>query len=305
MAEDRIPQCRQVRVGDRIVGVYDYGDPDGAPVFTFHGTPACGAGFAWADEPATRLGLHIIAPDRPGIGRSSPAGPGGYTVAGYADQVAQLADALGIDRFAVWGYSGGGPYAVACAARLGDRVTAAAVSAGLGQMGEWAGAADFAKTDRQLLGLSVRRPRLARMILGTTARLARRMPKSAFKSFDKELSEADRAVVPTLGSPREAMALFTEAFTHGAGGCVADYRALSEPWGLDLAAVRVPMVIWQGDDDTMVPLRHSQELAKRIPSAELRLWPGEGHLATISHVEDILAALVRAAAVNNDRSDRA
>ena len=304
MAEDRIPQCREVRVGDRVVGVYDYGDPDGEPVLTLHGTPACGAGFAFADEPASRVGLHVIAPDRPGVGRSSPAGPDGWTVAGYASQVADLADALGIDRFAVWGYSGGGPYAVACAAVLSDRVTAVAVTAGMGQMGEWAEAADFEKTDRQLLGLSVRRPRLARMILATTARLARRMPKTAFKSFDKELSEADRAVVPTLGTPQEAMALFTQACTDGARGCVDDYRALSRPWDLDLAHVQVPMVIWHGDEDTMVPLRHSEQLAERVPSAELRVWPGAGHLGTISHVDEILAVLARGAAVR-DRGDRA
>src|SRR3954452_21242937 len=120
-------RCRVVRVSSDDVGVYDYGDPEGAPVFAFHGTPACGAGFAWADEPAAALGLRVIAPDRPGVGRSTPGALG--TVADYPARVAALADALGWERFAVWGYSGGGPYAVACAALLPDRVTTAAVAA--------------------------------------------------------------------------------------------------------------------------------------------------------------------------------
>src|SRR5437762_9430317 len=91
-----VPECRLVTVGGtgRVVGVYDYGDRNGYPVFAFHGTPSCGAGFDWADEPATRLGLHVIAPDRPGVGRSSRQA--GWTVADYAQEVGELADVLGI-----------------------------------------------------------------------------------------------------------------------------------------------------------------------------------------------------------------
>src|SRR4051794_25512472 len=123
---------RIVRVGQQAVGVYDYGDRDGAPVFAFHGVPASGAGFDWSDDAARARRLHVIAPDRPGIGQSSPVDD--WNVGDYPLMVAGLADALGIDRFAVWGYSGGGPFAAACAAVLGDRVTAAVISAGMGQM---------------------------------------------------------------------------------------------------------------------------------------------------------------------------
>ncbi|MEY2569409.1 MAG: hypothetical protein QOE35_3938 [Actinomycetota bacterium] len=277
-------------MGNRVVGVYEYGDPSGAPVFAFHGTPSCGAGFAWADGPAKERGLRVVAPDRPGVGRSTRAR---WTVAGYPEHVVALADAMGIERFAVWGYSGGGPYAVACAALLPERVSAVAVSAGMGQMGVWAQADDFEKTDRQLLGLSRRWPGLARLVLGTTARLAKLSPKSAVKSFEKELSPADREVTPTLGSPAETIALFTEAFTNGAYGVVADYLAIAEPWGLDLESITVPMTIWHGDEDTMVPLRHSEELARRVGTATMTVWPHAGHLGTITHVAEILDALRR------------
>lgn len=283
-----LPEARTTTLTDeRTVGYYEYGDPQGRAVLTLHGVPACGAGFAWADEPARARGLRILAPDRPGVGLSSRA-DGGFTIASEAGRMDRFREALGLDRVAVWGYSGGGPYAAACGALLGDRVTAVAITSGMGQIGEWATAADFAKTDRQMLDLSTRHPGVARIIMGTTGRLARISPKSAMKSFEGELGEADRAVVPRLGEPAEVMALFTQAFLRGARGVVDDYRAINGPWGVDLASITAPVTIWQGDADTMVPLRHAEELATRIPGAELHVWEGEGHLGTITHVEEIL-----------------
>jgi pimeloyl-ACP methyl ester carboxylesterase len=285
-----VPRSRDVVVGDgRTVGVYDYGERDGSPVLVFHGTPASGAGFAWADAPARERGQHLIAPDRPGVGRSTPSD---WTIADYPDQMAALADALGIERFAVWGYSGGGPYAVACAARLGDRVTATAVAAGMGQVGVWTTIDEFEKTDRQLLALSTKHPRVARIVMSTTARLARMSPKSAVKSFAKQLGPGDLQLMAMLGSPRETMALFTEAFgPHGARGVVADYVAVGQPWGVDLDAIRTPITIFHGEADTMVPLRHGEELARRLPSATFRVWPDVGHLGPVAHVGEILDSL--------------
>ena len=272
-----------------VVGLYEYGDPSGSPVLAFHGTPSCGAGFDWTHEPARARGRRVLAPDRPGIGQSS--GPPLTKVAEYPARVAALADALGLDRFAVLGYSGGGPYAVACAAALGDRVTATAVVAGMGQMGAWAEANDFAKTDRQFLDLAVHHPHLSRFLLSATAFFAKRSPGSAVKSFAKELGESDRAVVAAQDAPpAETMRLFTRAFQHGAKGVVDDYRAIAKPWGVELGH-RGPLTIFQGDADTMVPLRHSEALAEALPDARLVVWPREGHLGAITHIEEILDAL--------------
>ena len=273
-----------------VVGLYEYGDPSGAPVFAFHGTPSCGAGFDWTDEPAQARGQRVLAPDRPGIGQSG--GPPLARVADYPGRVAALADALSVDRFAVLGYSGGGPFAVACAAALGDRVTATAVVAGMGQLGVWAETNDFAKTDRQFLDLAVHHPRLARFLLASSAFFAKRGPKAAMGSFLKELSESDREVVEAQdASPAETMRLFTRAFQHGAKGVVDDYRVIARPWGVEPGHTG-PLTIFQGDADTMVPRRHSDALAERLPGATLVIWPGEGHLGAVTHIEEILDSLV-------------
>jgi pimeloyl-ACP methyl ester carboxylesterase len=158
----------------------------------------------------------------------------------------------------------------------------------MGQVGVWAKPDDFESTDRQMLELAPKHPAVARVIMGTTGRLARIAPKTAMKSFDKQLSDADRAVASTLGPPADAMALFTQAFTHGAHGVIADYVAIAQPWGVALDGIRVPMAVFHGDADSMVPLRHGEELTARVPGARLTVWPGEGHLGTVVHVGEIL-----------------
>jgi pimeloyl-ACP methyl ester carboxylesterase len=195
-----VGEDRKVTLGDgTTVGVYEYGDPGGRPVFAFHGVPSCGAGFDWAHEAAQERGLRLLAPDRPGIGLSS--GPPLDVVADYPARIAVLADELGLDRFAVLGYSGGGPYAVACAAELGDRVTSTAVCAGMGQVDVWAEVDDFEKTDRQMLGLCTSHPRIAGLLLSGSARIARLSPASAQKSFVKQLSPSDAAVIEAQDEP--------------------------------------------------------------------------------------------------------
>lgn len=281
------PQPSLVSVGAGAVGVYEYGDRDGNPVFAFHGVPSCGAGFDWSDGPARERGLRIIAPDRPGVGLSSPQQS--WKVADYPAMVAALADALRVDRFAVWGYSGGGPYGVATAALLGDRVTRTAICAGMGEIGNFANVSDFEGTDSRLLPLSRSHPWLAQLLLEVPGRLARFVPKIAYEAMAKELSASDRNVVKNLpGGPANAMTMFTQAFLRGARGVVHDYAAVGQRWGIDFASIATPLRVFQGTADRMVPERHAHELAARIPGAELVLWPDEGHLGVITHVGDVL-----------------
>lgn len=268
------------------IGYYEYGDPAGKPVLAFHGTPSCGAGFAFADGPALERHLRVIAPDRPGVGRSSRRES--WRVSDYPAMVDSFVDALGINRFGVWGYSGGGPYAVACVAMLAQRIDAAAISSGMGEVGVFAKAEDFEKTDRQMLNMAVKHPAMARQVMAASAWVAKRAPKMAMKSFEKQMAPADRAVLSTFSEPTEAIAVFTRAIQNGAHGVVADYAALAKPWGCDMSAIVAPVKVWQGTDDRLVPLFHAEQLVARLPGATLQTWDGEGHLAPIAHVGEIL-----------------
>ena len=295
-AQSDAPPPRTVHTaGNREVSVYDYGDPAGAPVFALHGTPACGAGFDLSEVPARERGLRIIAPDRPGIGHSTavplPA------VADYAPEFAALADALEISRFTLLGYSGGGPYALAVAAALGERVQSMSIIAGAGEIGTWATLSDLARSDRQLTWLALHVPIAARVTLRTAELLARVAPRVALWSAEEGMGASDRAVMSALGSPRQSLALFTQALTHSSAGVVEDYARLGRPWNVDLSRISVPVHCWHGTADTFVPLAHTEALLERLPQARLTTWPGEGHLALITHVEEVLddiAATIRA-----------
>jgi pimeloyl-ACP methyl ester carboxylesterase len=282
-----IPPVRTIAVrSGRKVGYYDYGDPNGVPVFALHGTPSCGAGFDWVDEPAHERGLRVLAPDRAGIGLSDPLPR--RPVVEYASELADLADAFGFDRFAVLGYSGGGPYACAAAYALGPRLTAVGVAAGMGQIGVWAQPDDFEGTDTRFLGMSLQRPWLARAVLRATNVAANAFPKQALATFAKELTPDEAAFMQSFDEPRAAIALFTQAFLRGASGVVDDYAALAQPWGFDVAQIDVPLRVWQGDADTMVPYAHATDLVERVPNATLTVWPDEGHLALVNHIGDVL-----------------
>ena len=281
-------RARTVDVADEsTVGYYEYGDSAGIPVIAFHGVPASGAGFAWTDEPAAVRGLRVIAPDRPGVGLSTRR-PNGWTVADYAASFRQFTDALGIDKFGVWGYSGGGPYALACAATFPAQTAGVVIAAGMGQIGVWASADDFEKTDRQMLDLALRRPWLARRIMAATAFAAKVAPRIAVRSFEGELTSSDREVIESFDTPAAAMEMFTSAFVSGPHGVVDDYAAIARSWGCDVAGIPVRVDVMHGSEDTMVPIAHAQALTALLPDARLTVWPGEGHLATISHVGEVL-----------------
>ena len=277
-----------VTAGSRAIGLYEYGDPDGEPVFALHGTPSCGAGFDWTDLPARDRGLRILAPDRPGIGSSSRVRM--PHVDGYATELGALADALGITRFSVLGYSGGGPYALAAAAGLGARIRSTAIAAGAGEMGAWATFSELARSDRQLTWLALHAPMAARATLRTADFGARLAPRLSLWSVSTELPPSDRAVMHQYGSPRQALALFTQALAGSSAGVVDDYARLARPWNIALSDITTPVHCWHGTGDTLVPLAHTEALLERLTNAptQLTTWPGEGHLGLITHVTDVL-----------------
>jgi pimeloyl-ACP methyl ester carboxylesterase len=279
-------------VDGRRVAVAEYGDPAGRPVFLLHGIPASRLGNGFADRPARERGARVIAPDRPGIGGSAPLP--GRTIGGYAHEVTALADALGIDRFAVVGYSAGAPYAIAAAAGAADRVRAVALMAGAGPVADRDGARDgMAASDLQMLDLSVRNPRRAARILRVQGLVTRIAPGLALRSIAGELSAADRAALAG-GTGRSTLRSFVEAMRQGGGGVVADYRLYAGVWDVAWANVTVPVEIFQGDADGFVPMHHAEDFVARLPSGLGRLHPlaGVGHISITARFGDILDAVI-------------
>ncbi len=193
-----------------------------------------------------------------------------------------------IDRVAVMGWSLGGQYAAAVAARLGDRVTKLAIIAGCPPLDDDARFAELNRLDRRLARLSHRMPPVARAAFSLSARLGRRSPLRLARFEAKHSPAADAAVIREHGEWLGAA--IGEGSRNGAG-MVDEYRAFVGPWGFALGDVAVPTHVYQGTADTLVPPAWGKVLADGIQGAELTEYDGEGHMIALSHRADVVRAL--------------
>ncbi len=264
----------------------DVGDPDGLPVVYHHGGLRCRLDARALDGAARATGVRLLAPDRPGIGGSQRQ-PGRRLVDWPAD-VAALADAAGVGRFAVLGWSLGGPYALACAGLLGDRVSGAA-TIGCPIPADWPGMrAQLNRLDRRLMALSRRAPWAARTAVAAMGLAARRLPARAAEATARALDGASAAVIradPDAWTAGQAEGLAQPA------GVVDDYRVMDAPWGLALEGLRQPIRLWQGSADTLVPAPWVVRLAEATAHAQVGALEGEGHVLAPARYEEILASL--------------
>ena len=233
--------------------------------------------------------MRLVSPDRPGIGLSTYQ-PGRRLLDWPAD-VGALVDALGIDRFAVMGWSAGGAYAAVCTAKMGGRVTAAALLSSAVPLDLYGTTRGLTAEDRTLLLLARRTPWLASTvmkvsILGTSnARLLR----AAIRSFPP----ADRLFLTEWSTPDPRWDSSSEAVRQGTEGCVQDYRIFGDPWGFSLEEIDVPVQIWEGADDRTGPPGYRSFLRAHIAHATVTVVPDEGHLSLLPHqAPAIFAALL-------------
>lgn len=267
----------------------DYGDPAGFPVLSFHGGLSSRLDAAPAHNAAVASGVRLLSPDRPGIGRSSFKP--GRRLLDWPDDVTAMADALGLGRFAVMGWSAGGPYAAVCAAKLGARVTAAALLSSAVPLDLYGTTRGLTAEDRVLLQLARHAPRLCSTVMKVSiinvsnARLMR--------SVMRAIPPADRTVLREWGPPDLALAFLRESLCQGTEGNVLDYRIFGDPWGFALEEIRVPVQIWEGADDRTGPSGYRAFLHRHIPHASVTVVPGEGHLSLLPHqASAIFAALL-------------
>ncbi len=273
----------------RLLGYAEYGDPKGQPLFYFHGHPGSRMEAQLGDVAASRHGVRIIALDRPGYGRSDfkPR----RTLLDWPDDVVEAADALGIERFAVLGGSGGGAYAAACAFKIPDRLTAAGIVSGVAPFDAPEATRGMRWQNRVGFGLGGRLPWVARGAMWWMARQVRRKPERVIIAIQQAMAEPDRPILDRPEVRRTFTDIVVEAFRAGSRGAAWDMVLLARPWGFPLEGITMKVHLWQGEEDVLVPLSMGRYLATTIPDCEAAFYPGEGHLLVVDHQDDIQAAL--------------
>ncbi|WP_433346292.1 alpha/beta fold hydrolase [Microtetraspora malaysiensis] len=258
---------REVSTTDgRLLAVEEWGVPDGTPVFYLHGSPMGRLARHPDDSVFTERGIRLITFDRPGFGGSTPR-PGRRVVDG-ADDVVAVADALGLDRFAVYGVSGGGPHALAFAARHPDRVTRVASLAALAPRD--AGGLDWTA------GMMDGNIRSAAVALQDREAMAAHLGTNS--SGPPQLPATEAAVLTRPEISAMLNAAYAEAVRPGIEGWVDDVMALfGSPWGFAPTTITVPVRLWHGELDPVVPVAHARWLGARIPTATLIVQPDAGH----------------------------
>jgi pimeloyl-ACP methyl ester carboxylesterase len=274
-----------------VLAVEEYGVAGGQPVLFFHGWPSGASQGALLHAAAVELGIRIIAPSRPGVGRS-PRQPG-RRLLDWPRVVGELADALALDRVRVLGVSGGGPYALAAAWALPERVVAAAVVCGAPPLGESAQGFNFAY--RTLLQIYRRHRGLARGFFRLIAPFGRsNPPEFLMRMLRGALVAPDRATLADPAISRMCSDGFREAWIGGGDGVFEDAEIYAQPWGFALEEIRVPVRVWHGSEDSNFAHTLSS-YAERIPGAKIRVIEGEGHYSLpILRAREILADLLGA-----------
>lgn len=286
--------------GERRIGCAEYGDPEGQPVLALHGTPGSRLMFALADGAARDRGLRIIAPDRPGYGLSDFRVVESLTQS--AEDVDAVADAYGLDRFALIGVSGGAPFAVAAAAAFPDRVPFLALVGPVGPISDLRRDIRLSRVHFLLFRI------LAKSRLGPRAffRALRYMvfnaPDRAYRWLRHRVKAPDREILARPEVRASLQAAVREGLKSGVEGAVQDLKLYCAPWRLRLADVDVPAVVWQGSDDTIVPPAAAYALARSLPNCRLDIIPAAGHYWVFGQfglILDAVAAVLRADAATS------
>ena len=273
----------------RRLGYAVRGDPSGTPVLDFHGNPGSRLS-AWGTDEAVRdAGVRLIGVDRPGIGLSDPSLD--RSVSDWPADVVELADQLGLEHFAVMGHSVGAAYAAACADALPERVTAAALVSPIVPLDRPGAVDELGKPTQWRMARD--HPRALRAVLRALFLLARFSPTLARRVFDSRSTVSEREISSRPEVMERALASAEEALRRGAHGLVDDMRVALRPWGFDPADIRVPVLVWQGGEDSSIRASWGGWWARTVPGARLIRCPGEGHLLIEERIGEILDALCR------------
>ena len=275
----------------RMLGYTEYGHVEGKPLFYFHGYPGARVEAGFLAQAAAQAGLRLIGVDRPGMGLSSFQA--GRHLLDWPDDVAELAQHLHLDHFAVVGVSGGGPYALACAYKLPDRLTACGIVAGIGPP-EY-GTTGMMVRNRLLFFLARRLPWLLTPLMWTMGR-SLQQEEQARKSLVRSaphLVEPDKACVLDPDVGRLLAASGVEAFHQGARGPAYEGRMYGRSWDFKIEDIVFPaLFLWHGERDRNVPIAMGRAVADKLTHCQATYYADEGHISlVVNHAAEIVTLL--------------
>jgi len=272
-----LPDCRRLRW-------HEFGDPGGSPVIYTAGTPVSGVGGGTYDEAARAAGLRWISPDKPGYGGSDYQRD--RTLLGWADDLAALAGHLGLDRFALAGESGGGPFTLAAAHQLAGRVSAAALIATGGPI-DPAEIADMKARIRVMYWLARNTPAVNAVPVAAMRRTLV-SPARRERALRRDLAATPEAARAALRIEYEAVA---DALRQGTRGTVQELALTKRPWPFPLSEVKTPVHLWHGAADRNAPIAYARRLARELPDATLHVSDSSGHDVGVDRSQEIMSVL--------------
>ena len=258
------------------LGYVEYGPENGVPVFYFHGFPGSHQDihlFKGA-ELADKYQLRLIAVDRPGYANSSsnPA----RSLIDWPDDIVQLADGLGLERFSILAYSGGGPFALACASEIPDRLEKVVIVSGMGP-------ADAPEAKK---GAAMLIPKAPKLILKGMSNMVVKKPEKLESNMRKGFPEVDKRILDIPGVQAAMNKTLKEAFSSGYKGALEDANIYKHEWGFELTEIHLPVHLWHGALDENVKIETARYLAEQLPDCKFLLNEKEGHLSLIYHHSD-------------------
>jgi pimeloyl-ACP methyl ester carboxylesterase len=284
--------AKEIMLSDgRILGYAEYGALSGKPIFYFHGNPGSRLDPLMLDQDVIAgCNARLISIDRPGIGGSSYQPR--RRLADWPADVKAVADELGFEHFAVLGLSGGGPYVSACARFMPERLYAAGIASGMGPT-DVPGILQGMGAGRYYLRGARIHPSFARMFIVMMKAGLESTRKGPNPGAPPGTPAADLAALAKPGVAEAYFAMLDESWCGGTRGVAWDATIIARPWGFRLEEINMPVFLWHGEADNMVPPAVARYVSGAIPNCTATFYPDEGHISMLAnHLEEILQALL-------------
>jgi pimeloyl-ACP methyl ester carboxylesterase len=283
-------EYRAVQLAEgRVLGVLESGAADGKPIFFFPGFGVSATAVHPDSTLAESAGVRIISVDRPGIGKSSPSSR--RTLLDWPSDIAALADRLGIQRFGVLGWSGGGPHALACAFRLAGRVSVTGLFSCAPPFADAQAVTSMPAKVECLAFVAKFAPTLLRIRFYGHCRQIRKDADALLLKSARDLSDADREIIFDARYHAFLKTSMIQACNQGPRGLIDDVLVIARPWGFGLDQLRFPVYLWHGEADKTIPVEVGRYLADAIDNCRASFIPGGGHFSYLTHWNEMFQTL--------------